>query len=159
MLLAKKSSNDSMPVTNDNSVNGRMHSEVTDCVILDLVPDALGSIHSVVDQTATAVKTMRYKPYGEVLSRSGSISDRMCQWAGTYGSRATFNYVNSHDLTARHHSQTPGNWTTVAPLRRSTKKHGHLESRSCQLTNALAVQTHILQPRAETGARQGGSQQ
>jgi len=105
-----------MPVTNYISVNGRMLSEVTDGVILDYVPDALGSIHSVVDQTATAVKTMRYKPYGEVLSRSGSISDRMYQWVGTYGYRATFNYASSHYVRARHYSQTPGAWTTVDPL-------------------------------------------
>ena len=102
-----------MPITNYRSVNGRMLSEVTDGVILDYVPDALGSIHSVVDQTATAVKTMRYKPYGEVLSRSGSISDRMYQWVGTYGYRATFNYASSHYVRARHYSQTPGSWTTV----------------------------------------------
>ncbi len=38
-----------MPVTTYISVNGRMLSEVTDGVILDYVPDALGSIHSVVD--------------------------------------------------------------------------------------------------------------
>ncbi len=105
-----------MHVTNYVSVNGRMLSEVTDGVILNYVPDPLGSIHSVVDQTATAVKTMRYKPYGEVLSRSGSISDRMYQWVGPYGYRATFNYASSHYVRARHYSQTPGSWTTVDPV-------------------------------------------
>jgi len=119
-----------MPVTNYISVNGRMLSEVTDGVILDYVPDALGSIHSVVDQTATAVKTMRYKPYGEVLSRSGSISDRMYQWVGTYGYRATFNYASSHYVRARHYSQTPGTWTTVDPLWPEENKYTYVEGRA-----------------------------
>jgi len=116
-----------MPITNYISVNGRMLSEVTDGVILDYVPDALGSIHSVVDQTATVVKTMRYKPYGEVLSRSGSISDRMYQWVGTYGYRATFNYASSHYVRARHYSQTPGAWTTVDPLWPDESGYGYCD--------------------------------
>ncbi len=59
---------------------------------------------------------MRYNPYGEVLSRSGSISDRFYQWVATYGYRATFNYASSHYMRARHYLQTTGVLTTVDPL-------------------------------------------
>jgi RHS repeat-associated protein len=93
-----------------------MISEITDGVILDYVPDALGSIHSVIDQDANVVKTMRYKPYGEVLSRSGTVADRHYQWVGTYGYRATFAPSSSHYVRARHYSATAGSWSTVDPL-------------------------------------------
>jgi RHS repeat-associated protein len=105
-----------MPVTSYISVGGRMISEVTDGVILDYVPDALGSIHSVIDQDHNVVKTMRYKPYGEVLSRSGTVADRHYQWVGSYGYRATFAPSSSHYVRARHYSAAAGSWSTVDPL-------------------------------------------
>jgi len=115
-----------MPVTSFISVGGRIISEVTDGVILDYVPDALGSIHSVIDQDANVVKTMRYKPYGEVLSRSGTVADRHYQWVGTYGYRATFAPSSSHYVRARHYSATAGSWTTVDPLWPDESAYGYV---------------------------------
>jgi RHS repeat-associated protein len=115
-----------MPVTSYISVGGRMISEVTDGVILDYVPDALGSIHSVIDQDANVVKTMRYKPYGEVLSRSGTVADRHYQWVGTYGYRATFAPSSSHYVRARHYTATGGSWTTVDPLWPHESAYGYV---------------------------------
>jgi len=93
----------------------------------------------VVDQTATAVKTMRYKPYGEVLSRSGSISDRMYQWVGTYGYRATFNYASSHYVRARHYSQTPGTWTTVDPTWPSEPPYTYVSGNVVTVSDPLGL--------------------
>lgn len=103
-----------------------MISEVTDGVILDYIPDALGSIHSVIDQDANVVKTMRYKPYGEVLSRSGTVADRHYQWVGSYGYRATFAPSSSHYVRARHYSATAGSWTTVDPLWPDESAYGYV---------------------------------
>jgi RHS repeat-associated protein len=119
-----------MPVTSYISVGGRIISEVTDGVILDYVPDALGSIHSVIDQDANVLKTMRYKPYGEVLSRSGTVADRHYQWAGTYGYRATFAPSSSHYVRARHYTATAGSWSTVDPLWPDESAYGYVNGRS-----------------------------
>jgi RHS repeat-associated protein len=118
-----------MPVTSYISVNGRMISEITDGVILDYVPDALGSIHSVIDQDANVVKTMRYKPYGEVLSRSGTVADRHYQWVGSYGYRATFAPSSSHYVRARHYTATAGSWSTVDPLWPGESAYGYVKGR------------------------------
>ena len=125
-----------MPVTSYISVGGRIISEVTDGVILDYVPDALGSIHSVIDQDANVVKTMRYKPYGEVLSRSGTVADRHYQWVGTYGYRATFAPSSSHYVRARHYSATAGSWTTVDPLWPDENAYGYVGGRSALWTDS-----------------------
>ena len=107
-----------------------MISEVTDSVILDYVPDALGSVHSVIDQDANVVKTMRYKPYGEVLSRSGTVADRHYQWVGSYGYRATFAPSSSHYVRARHYSATAGSWSTVDPLWPDESAYGYVRGRA-----------------------------
>ena len=119
-----------MPVTSYISVGGRMISEVTDGVILDYVPDALGSVHTVVDQSAVVVKSMRYKPYGEVLSRSGTVADRHYQWVGSYGYRATFAPSSSHYVRARHYNATSGSWTTVDPLWPDESAYGYVYGRA-----------------------------
>jgi RHS repeat-associated protein len=106
-----------------------MISEITDGVILDYVPDALGSIHSVIDQDANVVKTMRYKPYGEVLSRSGTVADRHYQWVGSYGYRSTFAPSSSHYVRARHYSATAGSWSTVDPLWPRESAYGYVGGR------------------------------
>ena len=107
-----------------------MISEVTDGVILDYVPDALGSVHTVVDQSAVVVKSMRYKPYGEVLSRSGTVADRHYQWVGSYGYRATFAPSSSHYVRARHYNATSGSWTTVDPLWPDESAYGYVYGRA-----------------------------
>jgi RHS repeat-associated protein len=113
-----------------------MISEVTDGVILDYVPDALGSIHSVIDQDANVVKTMRYKPYGEVLSRSGTVADRHYQWVGSYGYRATFAPSSSHYVRARHYSATAGSWSTVDPLWPDESAYGYVNGRSVSIPDS-----------------------
>ena len=117
-----------------------MISEITDGVILDYVPDALGSIHSVIDQDANVVKTMRYKPYGEVLSRSGTVADRHYQWVGTYGYRATFAPSSSHYVRARHYTATAGSWTTVDPLWPDEKAYGYVGGRVTRSTDPTGTQ-------------------
>jgi RHS repeat-associated protein len=120
-----------------------MISEVTDGVILDYVPDALGSIHSVIDQDANVVKTMRYKPYGEVLSRSGTIADRHYQWVGSYGYRATFAPSSSHYVRARHYSATAGSWTTVDPLVPRQPAFGYVGGRASRFTDSTGLKITV----------------
>jgi RHS repeat-associated protein len=129
-----------MPVTSYISVGGRIISEVTDGVILDYVPHALGSIHSVIDQDANVLKTMRYKPYGEVLSRSGTVADRHYQWVGSYGYRATFAPSSSHYVRARHYSAATGSWSTVDPLWPDEKAYGYVGARSSAFVDPSGLQ-------------------
>ncbi len=117
-----------------------MISEVTDGVILDYVPDALGSVHTVVDQSAAVVKSMRYKPYGDVLSRSGTVADRHYQWVGSYGYRATFAPSSSHYVRARHYSATSGSWTTVDPLWPDESAYGYVRGESTRSIDLSGMQ-------------------
>jgi RHS repeat-associated protein len=105
-----------MPVTNYITVRGRIISEITDGQVLNYHSDMLGNVHMLTDQNGDVVKTMRYKPFGEVLSRVGSIADRAYQWVGSYGYRATTSPSSSHYVRARHYSAQAGSWTTVDRL-------------------------------------------
>jgi hypothetical protein len=78
------------------NVNGMCIGEETDGVVSYYGTDALGSVTHVLDASFTVMKTMRYKPYGEVLARSGTTRDSVMQWVGSYGYRATSFPASSH---------------------------------------------------------------
>jgi RHS repeat-associated protein len=119
-----------MPVTNYITVRGRIISEITDGQVLNYHSDMLGNVHMLTDQNGDVVKTMRYKPFGEVLSRVGSIADRAYQWVGSYGYRATTSPSSSHYVRARHYSAQAGSWTTVDPLWPDESAFGYVEGKT-----------------------------
>ena len=74
-----------MPVTNYLTVNGEIIGESTGGVRTDYLTDALGSVTATVDQSASVVNTYRYKPYGELLAKTGTGSDPIFGWVGSQG--------------------------------------------------------------------------
>jgi RHS repeat-associated protein len=115
-----------MPVTTYMNVGGRCIGEETDGVVSYYITEALGSVTHVVDESFAVVKTMRYKPYGEVLSRSGTMRDTVMQWVGSYGYRATSFPASSHYVRARHFSTLTGAWTTADPLFPDERAYGYV---------------------------------
>ena len=104
-----------MPVTNYHSVNGVIIAEhTTGQSRLDYVTDALGSVIATVDQTLTVQSTARYKPYGAVLSETGT--QPLNGWVGSLGYRRTGLPYSDVYIRARIASTVEGRWTTVDPL-------------------------------------------
>ena len=100
-----------MPVTNYYSVNGVIIAEHTSGQSrLDYVTDALGSVIATVDQTLTVKSTARYKPYGAVLSETGT--QPMYGWVGAPGYRRTGLPHTDIYVRKRHPSTVEGRWTT-----------------------------------------------
>lgn len=114
-----------MSVTNYYTVNGSIIGESTNGVRTDYLTDALGSVTATVDQTGTVQNTYRYKPYGDLLAKTGSGIDPKFLWVGTLGYRATGLQVSSHYVRARHYSDSTGMWTTVDPLWPDEPQYGY----------------------------------
>ena len=104
-----------MPVTNYYSVNGVIIAEhTTGQGRLDYVADALGSVIATVDQTLTVKSTARYKPYGAVLSETGT--QPLFGYVGGPGYRRTNLPHSDAYVRKRHLSSFRGCWTTIDPL-------------------------------------------
>lgn len=98
------------------SVNGRILGEASGGTRLDYMTDALGSVTGTVDSSAQVVNTYRYKPYGELLAKTGSGSDPRFRWVGSSGYRQTGrNYADVY-LRARSYSVSLGTFISRAWL-------------------------------------------
>jgi RHS repeat-associated protein len=115
------------------NVGGRCIGEETDGVVSYYITDALGSVTHLVDESFAVVKTMRYKPYGEILSRSGTMRDSVMQWVGSYGYRATSFPASSHYVRARHFSTLTGSWITADPLFPDERAYGYVNGMVSQV--------------------------
>jgi len=105
-----------MPVTNYLTVKGEIIGETTGGVRTDYLTDALGSVMATVDQSASVVNTYRYKPYGELLAKTGTGSDPIFGWVGSQGYAQTGRKYAEQYVRARHYSSTSGRWTSKDPL-------------------------------------------
>jgi len=101
-----------MPVTNYLTVNGEIIGESTGGVRTDYLTDALGSVTATVDQSASVVDTYRYKPYGELLAKTGTGSDPQFGWVGSAGYAQTGRKYAEQYVRARHYSSTNARWTS-----------------------------------------------
>jgi RHS repeat-associated protein len=101
-----------MPVTNYDTIDGRMIGYHVGGVQKDFLTDALGSVTAEVDQTGNT-KTFdgRYKPYGGDLSLTGTRGKY--GWVGSWGYRETGLSASSQYVRARHFSQNSSPWTSV----------------------------------------------
>lgn len=97
------------------SVNGRILGEASGGTRLDYMTDALGSVTGTVDSSAQVVNTYRYKPYGELLAKTGSGSDPRFRWVGSSGYRQTGNRFSDVYVRASHYAVTLGAWATSDP--------------------------------------------
>ncbi len=105
-----------MPVVNYHSANGRLIGETTSGVRTDYMSDALGSVTGTLNASQAVVNTYRYKPYGELLAKTGSAADPAFMWNGTTQSRRTGLTFSDQYNRARHYGTRQGQWTTVDPL-------------------------------------------
>ena len=102
--------------TNYLLVNGMKIGHVKDGLRTDYLTDALGSVTATKNQSQHIVNTYRYKPYGGLLSRTGTGDDPKYLWTGNTGSRVTqTRNVNQYNV-ARHYANGHASWTSVDPL-------------------------------------------
>ena len=104
-----------MPVVNYYSVNGFLKSENGASGRLDYGIDALGSVVATMNSSGAAQNQYRYKPYGAVLSQSGSGTQPAFGWSGALGYRPTGLTHSDVYVRARHYGTLEGRWTSVDP--------------------------------------------
>lgn len=93
------------------------------------IRDALGNVMETVNGDGTTLNTYNYKPFGDVLSKTGSAPDPKYLWCGTWGYRANGAKWVSHYVRARHYSFADAAWTSVDPLWPSEMPYGYVEGR------------------------------
>jgi len=105
-----------MPVTNYNTLNGELLGETGPGGRRFYGKDALGSVVATENKNGTLENTYRYKPYGGLLSKTGSAPDPRFMWTGSTGSRTTgASYAEQYNR-ARHYGSRQAGWTSVDPL-------------------------------------------
>ena len=107
-----------------NTVDGRMISQTKDSVRTNFHTDALGSVTSTTINAVVA-NTYRYKPYGEILSRTGAELDPQFLWTGDTGSRANPTSIISNYNRRRHYSSILATWNSVDPLWPKESSYGY----------------------------------
>ena len=101
-----------MAVTNYISVGGALIGEVTSGVMRNYGTDALGAVVATYLNGALE-NEYAYKPYGSIISKTGTASDPTFLWNGLSGYRATKLLGADYYVTRRHFSTTSASWTTV----------------------------------------------
>ena len=112
-----------MAVTNYYSINGQIIGESTSGVRTDYLTDALGSVTGTVNQSGVVVNTYRYKPYGDLLSKTGAGADPAFGWVGTQGYKQTQKKFSNFYVRARHYGSSQGRWTTVDPYKAPVQQY------------------------------------
>ena len=106
-----------MAVTNYYCIKGHIIGESASGVRTDYLTDALGSVTGTVNQSGVVINTYRYKPYGDLLSKTGTGADPAFGWVGTQGYKQTQKNFSNFYVRARHYGSAQGRWTTVDPIR------------------------------------------
>ncbi|HRJ28096.1 MAG TPA: RHS repeat-associated core domain-containing protein [Fimbriimonadaceae bacterium] len=97
-------------------MNGVLIGESTGGVRTDYLTDALGSVTATMDESANIKNTYRYKPYGDLLAKTGTDPDPKFMWNGSTGSRKT-GLANSGQYNInRHYGTEQAAWTSRDPL-------------------------------------------
>jgi YD repeat-containing protein len=103
-----------LPTTNYYTVNGQIIGEkTTGGSRIDYMRDALGNVTGTLDQNAQVINRYRYKPYGELLAKTGTGPDPKFRWVGSWGYRHTSKRFSDVYVRARHYSSQLAQWTTV----------------------------------------------
>jgi RHS repeat-associated protein len=103
-----------VPVTNYYTVEGEILGESSAAGRLDYLPDALGTVVSVVDQAKAVQGSARYGPYGSVLVSIGVQT--VFGWVGIYGYRRAGLSRAEYYIRARHYGTGEGRWRSVDPF-------------------------------------------
>lgn len=106
-----------MPVTNYYTVNGEIIGEqTTGQERIDYLTDPLGNVTATIDQNAKVLNRYTYKPFGEVLSKTGTAPDPKFLWVGAHGYRQTGKKYAEVYIRARSYDTRTGRWTSRDPL-------------------------------------------
>jgi RHS repeat-associated protein len=105
-----------MGVTSYYSFGGEILGEATGGVRRDYLTDALGSVTGTVTGSGVIENTYRYKPYGSMLSKTGSANDPKYLWTGSSGSRADMCLYAEQYNRARCYSYTISRWISIDSL-------------------------------------------
>ena len=128
-----------MAVTNYYTVNGEIIAEHTAGQSrLDYVTDGIGSVIATVDQTLTVKSTARYKPYGAVLSETGT--QPMYGWVGAPGYRRTSLPHTDIYVRARHLTSVEARWTSSDRLWPRESAYGYGRSNPVTVTDPSGLQ-------------------
>jgi len=73
-------------------------------------------VTATVDQSASVMNTYRYKPYGELLAKTGTGSDPQFGWVGSQGYAGTGRKYAEVYVRARHYSSANARWTSKDPI-------------------------------------------
>ena len=74
------------------------------------------TVTGTVNSSAQVINTYRYKPFGDLLSKTGTGADPAFGWVGTQGYKQTQKKFSNFYVRARHYGSAQGRWTTVDPL-------------------------------------------
>lgn len=77
--------------------------------------DGLTSVACTVNSAGTTENTYRFKPYGTLLAKSGTVSDPPFLWVGILGYRQTARVHAEVYMRARHYGSGEARWATVDP--------------------------------------------
>ncbi len=129
-----------MPVTNYHTLNGELLGETGPGGRRFYGKDALGSVVATYDQNGTLENTYRYKPYGGLLSKTGSAPDPRFMWTGSTGSRTTgANYAEQYNRT-NHYAAPPSAWVSVGPDRSGTGTEAYAVDNPVRFSEAYGSQ-------------------
>lgn len=105
-----------MAIVKYHCAKGRLIGEDTNGIRTDYMTDALGSVTGTVNSSQAVVNTYRYKPFGELLAKTGTGADPKFMWNGGTQSRRTSLGFSDQYNRGRHYGTRQGQWTTVDPL-------------------------------------------
>jgi len=114
-----------MAIVNYHCAKGRLLGEDTNGIRTDYMTDALGSVTGTVNSSQAVVNTYRYKPFGELLAKTGTGADPKFMWNGGTQSRRTGIAYSEQYNRARHYGTRQGQWTTVDPLWPRERAYGY----------------------------------
>ncbi|MBZ0212949.1 MAG: hypothetical protein K8H99_04020, partial [Nitrospirae bacterium] len=126
-------------VTNYHTLNGELLGETGPGGRRFYGKDALGSVVATYDQNGTLENTYRYKPYGGLLSKTGSAPDPRFMWTGSTGSRTTgASYAEQYNR-ARHYGSRQAGWTSVDPLWPRQEPYAYAQACPSTYTDSLGL--------------------
>ncbi len=129
-----------MPVTNYHTLNGELLGETGPGGRRFYGKDALGSVVATYDQNGTLENTYRYKPYGGLLSKTGSAPDPRFMWTGSTGSRTTgASYAEQYNR-ARHYGSRQAGWTSVDQQWPQQPQYGYCSASPCTFLDPLGLE-------------------
>lgn len=106
-----------MPTKSYYSVGGRIIGERTEGQPrVDYLTGPVGSVTATANDQGQVVNRYRYKPYGQLLAKTGSGADPRFLWVGSWGYRQTGNPDSEVYIRGRHYATTRAVFTTNAPF-------------------------------------------